>query len=100
MSNPDSPHHQISEELARFLTEAEFMGEWTLAAGYLPVRPESLAAWPERSDTAFAGRVLLSAAPIPPLDILETSGPLIRDTLKDLWDGNVTLMDAAEGVLP
>ncbi len=100
LGNPDSPHQQLSMELARFLTEADFMGEWTLAAGLLPPRPDALAAWPVESETAFAGRLLAEAYPLPPLAILETNGPLIRDALAVLWAGESTLMEAAESVRP
>ncbi|MFC1936750.1 extracellular solute-binding protein [Chloroflexota bacterium] len=74
-SNPD--RHQIAVELALFLTEPEFLGQFTFSAGYLPPRADSLAVWPESNQLALASQILPSAQVLPPKnDLIILGEPL------------------------
>ncbi|NUM47403.1 MAG: extracellular solute-binding protein, partial [Anaerolineales bacterium] len=98
ISNPNSTHQDLSTALAQFLTEPGYLTEWTLAAGYLPPRPSVLAAWPESPQSALASRLTLSAHLIPPVQALNTLGPLIQQATVDLLNGQQTPAEAAQSV--
>ncbi len=65
-------------QLAEFLTENDFMAQWTAAAGYLPTRISALSAWSDTSKRIFTGQVILSAHPYPPVDVLASLAPALR----------------------
>ena len=98
LSNPQSVHQDLSLELMEFLTAPEFVSEWTLAGGYLPLRPSSLALWPDSSEKDLVGRTALSATVLPPGAVLEKAGPAIRQALSDIFLNNVSTVEAAEFV--
>lgn len=98
ISNPNSTHQDLSTALAQFLTEPEYLTEWTQAAGYLPPRPSVLAAWPESPKSALASRLVLSAQLIPPAQALTTLGPLIQQATTDVLNGQQTPVEAAQSV--
>jgi len=54
----DPSRYQVAVDLAEFLTESNFLGEWNLANGYLPTKPGAVAAWPSSSELAFASQIL------------------------------------------
>jgi ABC-type glycerol-3-phosphate transport system substrate-binding protein len=72
---------RISVALAEFLVEEEFLAEWTLAAGLIPPRANSLAIWPDSELRTTIGQIALSAVLIPSTDILSSLGPVLRDAV-------------------
>jgi ABC-type glycerol-3-phosphate transport system substrate-binding protein len=98
ISNPNSTHQDLSTALAQFLTEPAYLTEWTLAASYLPTRPSVLAAWPESPESALASRLVLSANLIPPVQVLNTLGPLLQQATADVLNGQQTPTEAAQSV--
>jgi ABC-type glycerol-3-phosphate transport system substrate-binding protein len=79
-SNPEN--QQLAVELAEYLVEAEFIGEWTRATGYLTTRPSTL----EESERTMAA-ILESAHPIPSNDVLAVLGPLMQEALTRVLNG-------------
>lgn len=98
ISNPSSLHQDLSTTLAQFLTEPAYLTEWTLASGYFPPRPSVLAAWPESPQSALASRLALSAQLIPPVEVLNTLGPLLQQATSDVLNGQQTPTEAAKSV--
>ncbi|GAB4581297.1 MAG: hypothetical protein Fur0022_40440 [Anaerolineales bacterium] len=98
ISNPNSLHQDLSTALAQFLTDPAYLTEWTLAAKYLPPRPSVLAFWPESPESALASRLVLSAQLIPPVQALNTLGPLIQQATADVLNGQQTPSEAAQSV--
>lgn len=85
LSNPQSEHKALSAKLAEYLSDSEFLGKWTAAAGYLPTQPAALAAWTDQSMQAVLSQVVLSAEARPSSDLLGSIGSVLRDaTLKAL----------------
>lgn len=80
LTNPDPLRRQISSELAIFLSDADFLGDWTLAGGYLPTRPDVLTKWPNVPLQALAKRVISSAHPVPSADLLSVIGPALQQS--------------------
>jgi len=79
-SNPEN--QTLAVELAEFLVEDEFIGEWTRESGYLPTRPSSV----DEGDPITAALVE-SAKPIPSNDLLAVLGPLMQDALVRVLNG-------------
>lgn len=98
ISNPSSLHQDLSTALAQFLTEPAYLTEWTQASGYFPARPSVLAAWPESPQSALASRLTLSAQLIPPIEVLNTLGPLVQQATSDVLNGQQTPTEAAQSV--
>ncbi len=65
-------------QLAEFLTESDFMAKWTAAAGYLPTRISALSAWPDSRQRSLSNQVVLSAHSYPPVDVLASLAPALR----------------------
>lgn len=96
LSNPDPLRRQISSELAVFFSDADFLGDWTLAGGYLPTQQDVLTKWPSVPLQALAKRVISSAHPIPPPDILSVLGPALQTSTIDVLQQVDTPSGAAE----
>jgi len=89
------PTHQperqeLSLDLAEFLTEGDFLGEWSQAAGFLPTRSSALEVWSEESVRAMIEEIVLSARNLPSVDILTSLGSPLQmatvDVLKQQSD--------------
>lgn len=94
--NPDPLRRQIGTELAVFLSEADFLADWTLAAGYLPTREEVLNGWNNVPLQALARQFIDSAHPSPSPDILNVIGPALQETTIDVLKQQDTPAAAAQ----
>lgn len=103
LSSPDSNRHELSTQLAEFLTTSDFLAKWTSAAGYPPPRPSSLKNWNNPPERILMEKILPSAKLIPPQDILNTIGPIVRDAtisiLKDKADPITAAQNASDELI-
>jgi len=99
LTGDDPDRHQQAVDLVEFLTEEEFLGLWTSAAGFLPPRPSSLAFWPQGSDQALASQILPSAAMIPDKSILDFLGNLLAQATIDILKQAATAGEATDTVM-
>jgi len=77
-SNPED--QTLAVELAEFLSDSQFLAEWTQSAGYLPTRPTALASWEEDARIQLIlTQTAESATLIPGEDLLVTLGPLFTE---------------------
>jgi ABC-type glycerol-3-phosphate transport system substrate-binding protein len=82
LSARESREQQAAIELAEFLTDSEFLADWTEAAGFLPTRPSSLGRWNNNPLKPVLGQIALSAHALPTADILSSlGGPLWQATI-------------------
>ena len=79
-SNPEN--QQLAIELAEYLTAVDFIKEWTLESGYLPVRPSSVV----ETDSVVAS-IAESAYMIPSDEELQVLGPLMQEALVRVLNG-------------
>jgi ABC-type glycerol-3-phosphate transport system substrate-binding protein len=79
LSNPQAERHPLSVELAEFLTEGDFLAEWTEEAGYLPPRGDALEGWSNTSLRNLASRIVQSSVILPPNDVLAAVGPALQE---------------------
>lgn len=90
------PENQaLAVELAEFLTESEFLAEWSQAAGVLPPRPTSLAAWEDASLRATLEEISASARLLPPHELLVVVGPAFQQATEDVLSGQALPAQAA-----
>jgi multiple sugar transport system substrate-binding protein len=82
LAGHDPEKQQLAVELAEYLVAADFIGEWTLATGYLPTRPSSV----EEEDLTMIA-ILESAQPIPPNDVLAVLGPIMQQAMTRVLNG-------------
>jgi multiple sugar transport system substrate-binding protein len=85
IADPIPERRAISVRLAEFLAQGDFLAGWTEAAGYLPTRPSTLAAWSNQSLKTLLSPVAVSAQARPTVDQLSSLGPVLKEaTLKVL----------------
>ncbi len=99
LSSPESSRHALSIELAEFLTEGEFLAQWTAAAGYFPPRPSALAAWPNTPERALASQIVPAAQVLPPLELLSILGPILEQATVDVLRQQAAPAEAAEAAV-
>ncbi len=96
VASPNDAHQTSSAQLAEFLTESEFLAEWTSALGLLPPRSEALADWQPVSLRYLVNRVSSSAQIIPPADVLNSLGPPLEEATVGVLKQEVDPLTAAE----
>ena len=79
LANPAPERRALSIELAEWLSESEFLSEWTSAAGYLPTRPSSLEGWADPNLRTLINQIALSAQLSPSNDLLLSLGPVLKE---------------------
>ncbi len=99
LATPADERWQLSVELAEFLTQADFLAQWSQAAGFLPPRPSSLQLWPDEEAIRLLDRISRFAQPLPSADLLNTLGsPLQQATIQVLKDQVEPLIAAQEAL--
>ena len=93
--NPD--HHELSSELGVFLTETNFLSDWTEASGYLPPRPSAMRTWSNFALKTQFDRISASAQLIPTIDILAHISPELQQATISILRGQSSPDEAAAG---
>jgi len=96
-SNPDN--QALAVELAEFLSDSQFLAEWTQAAGYLPTRPTALSFWEDARMQLILTQIAESSNLIPSEDLLVTIGPLFREAALSVLNGEQLPEEAAQSVI-
>jgi multiple sugar transport system substrate-binding protein len=78
ISNPQTEQVALSVDLAEFLTQGDFLAEWTQAAGYLPPRASTLESWSNVALRRLVEQIVQSAQIIPPNDVMTVVGPALK----------------------
>ncbi len=79
IADPIPARREMSIKLAEFLSQGDFLAGWTEAAGYLPTRPSTLAAWTNQSLKTLLSPVAISAQARPTVDQLSSLGPVMKE---------------------
>lgn len=96
-SNPET--QPLAVELAEFLSDSQFLAEWTQAAGYLPTRPTALSSWADANVQIILTQTADSAILIPGEDLLVTVGPLFAEAMLSVLNGEQLPVEAAQFVV-
>ncbi|NMB90522.1 MAG: extracellular solute-binding protein [Chloroflexi bacterium] len=99
VSEPQTERAEAAVRLAEFLTQAEFLSQWTPEVGYLPVRPSSLEDWPNQSLQELITQLVNSAQVVPSNTILSSLAPAMQEAslnvIKNQSDPDQAAKDAA-----
>jgi ABC-type glycerol-3-phosphate transport system substrate-binding protein len=82
-------------ELLNWLTEPEFLADWTQAVGLLPPDAETLAAWEDGAEKSLATQLAAVARPIPPSATRLAVGAALRTSIDAVLSGQLTPSAAA-----
>lgn len=82
-------------ELKDWLIAPDYLGEWSLALGYLPLQRDAVATWDGVPELAFAVALLDAGQPLPDAGTLSVLGPVLQKAVSDVLRGRATPQDAA-----
>jgi ABC-type glycerol-3-phosphate transport system substrate-binding protein len=99
VATPNTERQAAAESLAEFLTEADFTGRWSEAAGLLPIRPSGLTTWDAGPTRTLAGRVLRNAQAVPGERILTVIGPPLQQAVVAILKQELTVSEAVDQAL-
>ena len=89
-------HQELSLEMAAFLTESDYLGEWTEAAGVLPTRSSSLSLWSDRETAMILEGIIASAQMLPSTDVLTSVGQVLKEATDQILNGEADPDSAAQ----
>lgn len=96
LASPNPDHQLISAELGEFLSEADFLGRWTSALGYLPTRSSAMTNWHTPAQRQLAGEIASTAQLIPTNDVLISLSPLLQEATLDVLKRQSDAVTAAQ----
>lgn len=99
LSNPETERHALSVNLAEYLTDGEFLSEWSQASGYLPPRKSALEGWTNVALRVLVERIILSARIIPPNDVMAAIGPALSQATVDVLKQQSSPISAANDAI-
>jgi len=96
LADPLPERRELAVNLAESLTEVNFMGLWTEALAYLPVRDTAFESWQPASQTQRLSVISVSAEIYPSQEIVQVVAPALQAGLSALFDENLTPEEAAQ----
>lgn len=99
LADPLPERRELAVTLAQSLTEVTFMGAWSEALGYLPVRATAFDAWQAVNQTQRLSSISISAEIYPSQEITRLVAPALQAGLNALWNENLTPEEAAQVAL-
>ena len=99
LAGPDPEIQPLAVELAEFLSDSQFLAEWTQAAGYLPTRPTALSSWSDANAQIILTQIAESAQLLPSQDLLATLGPLFSEATLSVLAGEQLPLAAAQSAI-
>jgi multiple sugar transport system substrate-binding protein len=84
LSNPQSERHPLGIDLAEFLTDSQFLSQWSELAGVLPPRKSALEGWSNVALRNMVSQVAESSHLIPPNDVMAVVGPALSQATVDI----------------
>lgn len=99
LSNPQTERQPLSVDLAEFLTDGNFLSEWSETAGYLPSRASALEGWSNVALRGLVENIVQSAQIIPPNDVMAVIGPALQQATVDVLKQQTTPISAANDAI-
>jgi multiple sugar transport system substrate-binding protein len=88
----------LAVELAEFLSDSQFLAEWTQAAGYLPTRPTALSSWNDVKFKLEIAQTAETANLAPSQELITIVGPLLAEATIAVINGEQSPAEAAQSV--
>lgn len=89
----------LAVELAEFLSDSQFLAEWSQAAGYLPTRPTALSSWEDAKFEVALMQTAESANLMPNQELRSVIGPLFTVATLSVINREQTPDAAAQSVV-
>jgi multiple sugar transport system substrate-binding protein len=89
-------NYELAVELAEFLVDKQFLTDWTVEAGYVPVRSSALVGWSDASLRTILDQIAGSAHAIPSYDILTGIDTPIQQAVVQILKGQNDPVSAAQ----
>jgi ABC-type glycerol-3-phosphate transport system substrate-binding protein len=90
----------LSQELISFLSQEEFLADWSEAAGFLPTRSSVLASWSQSGLQTMVSQLVLVADVEPPASVLNVISPVLQqatiEVIKGISDPEIAARNAIE----
>ena len=99
LAGSNTNNQPLAVELAEFLSDSQFLAEWTQAAGYLPTRPTALSSWSDARTQTILSQTAESANLVPGEDLLVTVGPLFAEATLAVINGEQLPTEAAQSIV-
>jgi ABC-type glycerol-3-phosphate transport system substrate-binding protein len=99
MVTQDPSRREVSTELVEWLSDPDFLGEWSHSLGMLPAAPAALLQWPDDQDRDLLGSLLENAAAFPTEEMTATFGPLLRTAAEKVLLEGILPEDAAQELI-
>jgi len=96
LTSPNPENHEISVQLAEFMTESDFLAKWTEASGFLPPRSSSFNAWSNQVLKNQLEPIARTFLPFPSTDVIEILGPLLQKATVDILKQQSSPSEAAQ----
>lgn len=94
--NTESEIAEIVPMFIEYLSEPQFLAEYSQAIGYLPVMPDSLALYEDDGSLNQLSNILISAHTFPENDLILELGPIFRDATLMVLNQQNTLEEIVE----
>jgi multiple sugar transport system substrate-binding protein len=89
----------LSVKLAEYLTEKDFMAEWTQAAGYLPPKSDALQNWQATDVRSSIEAISTSARLLPAEDLISSLGPVLEQAVVKVLKAQSDPQSAAQAAV-
>ena len=99
LAGSDPQNQPLAVELAEFLSDSQFLAEWSQAAGYLPTRPTALSSWSDTEEQLVLTQTAEIANLVPGEDVLVTVGPLFSEAALAVINGEQLPAEAAQSMI-
>ena len=96
LTDPLVDRRALSVKLAEYMVYSDFLANWTEAAGYLPTRPSSLAAWLNPSLSAPMQQILVNARLRPENETVDNLGPVLQEAVLQVLQKQTDALKAAQ----
>ncbi len=80
LADPDPYRQALSQSLADYLVDSDFLTAFAEPSGYLPTRPTALTGWSDQRTRSLISQIVLSAKLRPANDLVSSLGPVLQES--------------------
>ena len=84
LAGQDPQRRTLAVRLAEYLSDKDFMAQWTAAAGYLPPSADALQSWSDPAESKVFLPISASAQLMPPVDLVSSIGPALEQAVVEV----------------
>jgi len=96
LTNTSEEKRQLTVALAEYLTDPQFLAEWTEAADLLPTNQSILTQWTNQTEVTALNEVAASARAIPSNEFSSSVSPILQQGVLGMIRGQINYLQALE----